>query len=359
MECVDALVLGAGPAGATVALNLAPFRRVLVIERAARVRPRIGESLPGAAHRLLRDMGLWDAFRSDGHLPCHARRSLWGGPAPVETDAVSDLDGPGWSLDRARFEARLRVAAAARGAHVLTPARARVIARRDGAWTVEVVHDGSVRPVRARLLIDARGRAARPLPGGVRRAGDRLVCGWLRLSACWPAGVVHVEAAPDGWWYGTGVPGDRSVVAFHTDADLPAAAEARDRHRLLAGAARLQGATIAPGEIATGGFCAAHGCRLDRAAGDGWLAVGDAALAFDPLSSQGLLNALYTGLCAAEAADRMLAGSDQAAGEYARTIDALWAAYERHLAAYYAQERRWPASPFWARRARPQVVSLR
>ncbi|MBN9507503.1 MAG: hypothetical protein J0I21_00145, partial [Alphaproteobacteria bacterium] len=117
--------------------------------------------------------------------------------------------------------------------------------------------------------------------------------------------------------------------------------------------------TIARGVIAAGGFCAAHGCRLDRAAGDGWLAVGDAALAFDPLSSQGLLNALYTGLCAAEAAGRMLAGADRAAEDYAQTIGALWATYERHLAHYYRQERRWPTSPFWARRAGPQVVSLR
>jgi flavin-dependent dehydrogenase len=38
-------------------------------------------------------------------------------------------------------------------------------------------------------------------------------------------------------------------------------------------------------------------------AGEGFLAAGDAALALDPLASQGLLNALFTGLAAAEAAD--------------------------------------------------------
>jgi len=45
---VDAVVLGAGPAGATVALNLAPFWRVLVIEKRACPGLRIGESLPAA-----------------------------------------------------------------------------------------------------------------------------------------------------------------------------------------------------------------------------------------------------------------------------------------------------------------------
>ena len=63
----DALIVGAGPAGATAALNLAPFRRVVLIDRRNAPAPRIGESLPGAAWRLLTDMGLWDGFLADGH----------------------------------------------------------------------------------------------------------------------------------------------------------------------------------------------------------------------------------------------------------------------------------------------------
>jgi hypothetical protein len=45
----------------------------------------------------------------------------------------------------------------------------------------------------------------------------------------------------------------------------------------------------------TAGFTAAHSTVLKPCAGDGYLAAGDAALALDPLSSQGLLNALFTG----------------------------------------------------------------
>lgn len=40
----------------------------------------------------------------------------------------------------------------------------------------------------------------------------------------------------------------------------------------------------------------AESSRLDRAAGEDWLAVGDAASAWDPLSSQGVYRALVTGL---------------------------------------------------------------
>jgi len=41
-------------------------------------------------------------------------------------------------------------------------------------------------------------------------------------------------------------------------------------------------------------FCA-MAC-FSTATGEGWLAAGDAALSLDPLSSQGLFKALYTGL---------------------------------------------------------------
>jgi flavin-dependent dehydrogenase len=354
LEAVDAIVLGAGPAGATVALNLAPFRSVLVLERSAQVQPRIGESLPGAAGRLLRDMGLWAGFASDGHVPCHARRSVWGAADPMETDAIRDLDGPGWSLDRARFEARLRAAAMARGARLLAPARTYSLEPRGDEWIVEFMHDGEARRVRSRLLIDARDRSARPLPGGSRRSYDRLVCGWisgLGTEARAPAGTILIEAEAEGWWYNTGLPGNRRVYAFHTDADLPAAADAWDRRRLLMRASRLSFAmTAIEVTAATGGFCAAHSCRLDPPVGDGWLAVGDACLAFDPLSSQGLLNALFTGLAGAEAADRIIAGNRRAAEEYAESIEAVWHAYRRHLSLWYGREQRWRSSLFWARR---------
>jgi flavin-dependent dehydrogenase len=41
--------------------------------------------------------------------------------------------------------------------------------------------------------------------------------------------------------------------------------------------------------------------RLDRAAGAGWLAVGDAASAYDPLSAEGICKALASASRAAQA----------------------------------------------------------
>ena len=61
---------------------------------------------------------------------------------------------------------------------------------------------------------------------------------------------------------------------------------------------------------------AANSSRLDCVSGRGWLAVGDAAMAFDPLSSQGLVQALASGIRAGEALNGRLAGEVAAMDEY-------------------------------------------
>jgi flavin-dependent dehydrogenase len=81
------------------------------------------------------------------------------------------------------------------------------------------------------------------------------------------------------------------------------------------------------------GYCTAHSCWTAPSAGPGWLAVGDAALACDPLSSQGLFNALYSGLMAARALRSALAGDTDALADYDRTIARVVDAYRAHLTA--------------------------
>jgi flavin-dependent dehydrogenase len=98
------------------------------------------------------------------------------------------------------------------------------------------------------------------------------------------------------------------------------------------------------------GTTAAHSTILEPTAGDKWLAVGDAAISFDPLSSQGLLNALFTGLAGAEAADRHLQGDALSLLEYQQVIGGIGDAYRQHLDFYYGIEGRWPNAPFWQRR---------
>jgi flavin-dependent dehydrogenase len=84
--------------------------------------------------------------------------------------------------------------------------------------------------------------------------------------------------------------------------------------------------------------------------GDGWTAAGDAAAAFDPLSSQGILTALYTGLSAGQAVDARLRGDLTALPNFATAVVTARAAYEQGYRTVHTQEARWTQNPFWARR---------
>lgn len=359
MREAEVLIVGAGPAGAMAAINLAPLRRVVLVESKAEVMPRIGESLVPAARRLLADMGLLESFLAEGHEPWYGNRAVWGGPEPQEVDFLRDPDGHGWHLDRARFERWLRETAIARGTELLSPATIDKLTDDGQKWQVLLKTAAGPLVVACDLLIDAGGRAA---PVGRRmgarvQVSDRLICEWMygRDERDTGRGLTYVEAAPDGWWYTAPLPGRRRVLAFHTDGDLPSARIARERGGLLAHAESVKELSALLADVgfvaqSERGTTAAHSAMLEPPASHRWLAVGDAAICFDPLSSQGLLNALFTGLAGAEAADRHLQDDAHSLSEYQQIIRGIGDAYRQHLDFFYAIETRWPEAPFWQRR---------
>ncbi|NEP54757.1 MAG: NAD(P)/FAD-dependent oxidoreductase, partial [Moorea sp. SIO3C2] len=95
--------------------------------------------------------------------------------------------------------------------------------------------------------------------------------------------------------------------------------------------------------------CAAPSFRLDRTAGNGWLAVGDAASAFDPISSQGIYKALWDGLEAAKAIASYLR-ERRGLEEYESLIASRFDNYLTQRNYFYQMERRWSTSAFWQRR---------
>jgi flavin-dependent dehydrogenase len=250
-----------------------------------------------------------------------------------------------------RFDALLRARARAAGVRVMAGSVS--VDTGDGVPRVRVAGED----VACRVVVDATGRRAviaRALGAARRERADRLVAVYAvaRTGPDDHDARTRVEATPAGWWYSARVGGERRVVAFLTDADLLdrglraperfAAALAGTRHVLPEGV---------PIELATRpATTAAHGSRLTPPRGAGWIAVGDAALAFDPMSSQGILNALATGLMAAKAVACPSDEHGDGLARYEERLASVWAAYEAHRAAAYALEDRWPREPFWARR---------
>jgi flavin-dependent dehydrogenase len=348
----DVLVAGAGPAGAVAATLLA--RKGLSVVLADGVDParhKIGEHLAAAAVHLLRRLQI--DFQLDPHLRIGGILSCWGSEALIATDSFTDPEGPGLLLDRAAFDAALRANAIAAGAD-FRPANVTSL-RRESGWSA-TLRDGSA--VSARWLIDASGRRsllARQL--GIGRKRD------ARMAAVYRIGANHrprldrtmVEATAGGWWYAADLPDGRSIAGFHLGIDQAAAfgrqpdAWAQALNETLHIKIRFPPATfatrLAPIE--------AGGASLAQFSGDGWLACGDAALAFDPVSGHGMLAAIHQGALASDCVADMLAGATTALHDYSGRLGQFRAAYLRRHREVYLQERRWRSMPFWSPCAQP------
>lgn len=355
---VQVAVIGGGPAGATVALGLAKAgTSVAVIDREVNGEWKIGEGLPPAAKPILQRLGLWERFLADEHLPSYGNCSAWGSRELIDQSFVFNPHGCGWHLDRTRFDQSLLRAAIEAGAKWVSDVVVECQQTKSG-WRVDLKERVSIA---AEFVADASGRISwfARRQGARRIRYDNLVASAALLKAEGEAtdqdSLTMVEAVADGWWYAALLPDQSLVVVFLSDADLESTRAARTaegwlallkqtrhlRNRVERHAYRIE---LEPRILS------ANSSRLDVMVGESWLAVGDAASAFDPLSSQGIVTAMESGTLAAQSVRAALAGQTEALQIYSLRVEEIFAAYLANRNFYYAQERRWPESKFWRRR---------
>jgi flavin-dependent dehydrogenase len=348
----DVLVAGGGPAGSVAALELS--RRgfsVALIEQENYQTPRVGETLPPMIRHQLVALGVWERFMECNPLESYGIQTAWETPLPRHQDFLHNPYGCGWHVDRARFDAMLASAAAQAGAKLIVCARIGSSPRRgDGQWLLEAAHDGTILTLTGRMLVDATGRKAllAAQQGSQAHVTDRLIGAVTFSETSETAQWTLIEAVEDGWWYSAPLPGARMVFTYMTDSDLwknPVWSDLVKRAPLTF--ERAGHLPIPPP------FQIVSAASVIRSpvTGAGWVAIGDAALAFDPLSGQGVFKSIETATRSSAVIARYFDGESGALAEYESWVNESYQSYLSLRSKFYSSVLRWPESRFWQRRA--------
>jgi flavin-dependent dehydrogenase len=290
-------IVGAGPAGAAAGWHLARRgHEVTLFDRAAFPRDKTcGDWLTPLALRELAALGL-DAAALEQAAPGHAliqRNALL---SPDGRRSEQRMPVPGRCIRRARLDALIVERAVGAGC-VLQQRMVKRLTRGDAAWAD---HDH---------LVDARGAGAGP-PNAVGLRGY-----WTVPRAAAAALADQVAICTDarwrrgyGWVFALG--GDADVLHFNIGVGLWKQ-DSRDgatvhdflahflaRHPLASAVCAAATASTRPV-----GYPVMLGGWRNRVERDGVLCIGDAAGLADPLTGDGIGNALASGRLLAEAID--------------------------------------------------------
>ena len=335
----DVIVGGGGPAGSTVATLVArQGHRVLLAERAAQPRFKVGESLMPATYPIFERLGVLDRMRESAFPAKHSVQFFGPSGRAGKPFYFSEFDpeesSQTWQVRRSEFDAMLLDNAAESGVDV-----------RRGVSLKEVLFDGE-RAVGARLepaggeavkvacrvIVDATGQSAFL----AHRLGLLETEPWLHNASLFThyAGAVRDTGIDEGatlifhtdnrktWFWFIPQPDNRVSVGVVGPLDYlirgrqgdPETVFAEELARCPALAPRLEPARQVMPIKAIRDFS----YKSRKIAGDGWVMAGDAFGFIDPIYSTGVFLALKSGEMAADAIHDALADDDPSAERLGR-----------------------------------------
>jgi flavin-dependent dehydrogenase len=355
----DICIIGGGPAGSTVAHQLATLGHdVCLLEREASPRCRIGASLPSSIVPLLRVLGTVDCVERAGFLRARHMLVRWAAASP----GLRNLPEPlGFHVDRGTFDNLLLLNAEARGVRVLRPAHARPPRRLGPAdWRIGFDSRGQSGEVSARLVVDASGGHG-ILPGQRRRASAPLLALYAYWRTVGTSGEGRIEAGRNEWFWCAPISERKAVAAVFLDPkrlSRIASGNTQDAYQEL-----LRGFTMfddVRAECMEGRAkaCDASSRFAENPAGADFARVGDASISLDPLSSQGIQSAIASGIQAAIVLNTLLespANAEAAITFYRQRQQEKVRQHAAKTAGFYREQGAVCDSTFWRLRS---VTSL-
>ncbi|MGH9442802.1 MAG: NAD(P)/FAD-dependent oxidoreductase [Thermoanaerobaculia bacterium] len=316
----DAIVVGAGPAGSTCAHLLARAgKKVLVLEKDAFPRFRIGESLLPYSTPIFARLGVLDELKSKYQHKYGAYFSEEGKEGSRKVVFAHGLT-PGYGLafqaKRAELDQMLIDAAARAGAEIRFQWKVTAFQKQDGRIEGVLARSpsGETRRISSRVVVDATGRQAL----GARGEGAAVPEDKLRRGALFAhyrnvprgpeesEGDIRMVIFDKGWWWF--IPFSDSTWSIGVvSGEMPAGASLEDRFDALVASTPTVHTRLSRSERITPVMAESdYSYSVRSIVANGYLAIGDAAGFLDPIFSSGVFLAMSTGEKAADEICRIL-----------------------------------------------------
>jgi len=329
----DVIVVGAGPGGsAAAAIAAGGGLRTLLLEREPVPIFKIGESLMPDTHGVFEKMGALRAMQRSRFVEKHSvqfftKTGKASMPFYFDKERPGDDSARTWQVRRSEFDQLLMDTAAGQGAEVHRGVNVRDVLFNDGrAVGVRAVAEGNGGPVDlpSRIVIDATGQSAllaRRLDLGRVDYGLRHASIYTHFrGAIRDEGkdegatlILHTTSGECWFWY---IPLAGDVVSVGVVGPMDTLIRNRDGrpHEIffeeVGNCAEIERRIRPARQCRPVSVMKDFSYRIEKMAGDGWIAIGDAFSFIDPVYSSGVFLALKSGEMAAETAIGAIAADD-------------------------------------------------
>lgn len=360
LDEVDLVLIGGGPAGATLGAYLGQANiNHVIVDQAVHPRQHIGESLVCSTSRIFEELQFLPVLEQEQFV--HKYGAVWTHWSDPQSYEVRFREMPElgvnqeytYHVNRSRFDQLLLQHAAGKGSRVIQGARVEGVDFSDNGFanSVWIKQNGQQRRIRCKMVVDASGRGT--VLGSqlkLKRNDPSLrqfaVHNWFEgvdRGEGETADYIHIHVLPDPRTWVWLIPISKTITSVGIVTDSQGFVKGKEApqeffNRHIAShpqfARQMKNAKPLHEFIREGNYS----YMMERFTGNGWMLIGDAAVFIDPIFSSGVSMAMESARQASSVIIDAFKRGDWSAESFAsheKRLKTGWSVWRQFIDLYY------------------------